>query len=169
VNDSRLRAVAAAGLAIGAVLGMAGTFASSVAWRGLAWGLDGTALIIATALLTIHHVRRGNEVVAAGFLVFVVGEGLILSGAAMDLAASTPLFGAGVALWAASLALVSARNVMPAVVRGIGFIASLLFAVVAVEIFVGRALTPLSEPLPFFAYPFLAATLFGWAWAHRRR
>jgi hypothetical protein len=148
---------------------MAGTFASSVAWRGLAWGLDGTALIVATALLTIHHVRRGNDVVAAGFLVFVVGEGLILSGAAMDLAASTPLFGAGVALWAASLALVSARNVMPAVVRGIGFIASLLFAVVAVEIFVGRALTPLSEPLPFFAYPFLAATLFGWAWAHLRR
>jgi len=44
-----------------------------------------------------------------------------------------------------------------------------LFAVVAVEIFVGRAVTPLSEPLPFFAYPFLAATLFGWAWAHLRR
>jgi hypothetical protein len=148
---------------------MAGTFASSVAWRGLAWGLDGAALIVATALLTIHHVRRGNDLVAAGFLVFVVGEGLILSGAAMDLAASTPSFGAGVALWAASLALVSALNVMPTVVRGLGFIASLLFAVVAVEIFVGRALTPLSEPLPFFAYPFLAATLFGWAWAHLRR
>jgi hypothetical protein len=29
-------------------------------------------------------------------------------------------------------------------------------------------LTPLSEPLPFFAYPFLAATLFGWAWMHYR-
>jgi hypothetical protein len=97
---------------------MAGTFASSVAWRGLAWGLDGTALIVATALLTIHHVRRGNDVVAAGFLVFVVGEGLILSGAAMDLAASTPSFGAGVALWAVSLAVVSARNLIPAVVRG---------------------------------------------------
>jgi hypothetical protein len=27
------------------------------------------------------------------------------------------------------------------------------------------ALTPLSQPLPFFAYPFLAATLCGWAWA----
>jgi hypothetical protein len=75
--------------------------------------LDGTALIVATALLTIHHLRRGHDVVAAGFLVFVVGEGLILSTAAMDLAASTPSFGAGVALWAASLALVSAPSVMP--------------------------------------------------------
>jgi len=40
--------------------------------------------------------------------------------------------------------------------------------VVAVRIFMGAALTPLSEPLPFFAYPFLAATLIGWAWAHYR-
>jgi hypothetical protein len=100
-------------------------------------------------LLTIHHLRRGHDVVAAGFLVFVVGEGLILSTAAMDVAASTPSFGAGVALWAASLALVSAPSVMPSAVRGVGFLGSLLFAVVAVEIFVGRALTPLSEPLPF--------------------
>jgi hypothetical protein len=169
VNDAGLRAVASTGLVVGAVLGVAGTFASSVSWRGLAWGLDGTALVVASALLAVHHLRRGDEVVAAGFLVFVVGEAVMLSAAAMDLAASTPSFGAGVALWAASLALVSAPSVMPLVVRGIGFIASLLFAVVAVEIFVGRALTPLSEPLPFFAYPFLAATLFGWAWAHLRR
>jgi len=32
----------------------------------------------------------------------------------------------------------------------------------------GNALTPLSKPLPFFAYPFLAATLYAWAWVHYR-
>lgn len=168
MSDSRLRLVAAIGLVIGAVLGVVGTFAPSAALRGLAWGLDGTALIVAATLLTIHHVRRGNELLAAGFLIFVVGEGLILSGAAMDLVASAPSFAAGVSLWAASLALVSASSVMPSVVRGLGFVASLLFAVVAVRIFLGQALTPLSQPLPFFAYPFLAATLCGWAWAHYR-
>lgn len=168
MSDSRLRLIAPSGLVIGAVLGMAGTFAPSASLRGLAWGLDGIALIVAGALLTIHHFRRGNDVVAAGFLVFVVGEGLILSGAAMDLVASAPLFAAGVGLWAASLTLVSASNVMPPLVRGVGFIAALSFTVVAVQIFSGRALTPLSQPLPFFAYPFLAATLFGWAWAHYR-
>jgi hypothetical protein len=157
------------GLVIGALLGMAGTFAPSASLRGLAWGLDGTALVVSTALLAIHHVRRGNDVVAAGFLVFMVGEGLILSGSAMDLAASAPSFAAGVGLWAASLALVSASAAMPPLVRGVGFLGSLLFAVVAVQIFSGRALTPLSEPLPFFAYPFLAATLLGWAWVHHRQ
>jgi hypothetical protein len=168
VSDRRLRLVASSGLVIGAVLGMAGTFAPSASLRGLAWGLDGTALILATTLLTVHHLRRGNDLVAAGYLVFVVGEGLILSGAAMDLVASAPSFAAGVSLWATSLALVSASSAMPAAIRILGSIASLLFAVVAVQMFSGRALTPLSEPLPFFAYPFLAATLFGWAWVHWR-
>jgi len=147
---------------------MAGTFVPSASLRGLFWRLDGIALIVATGLLTIHHVRRGNDAVAAGFLVFVVGETLIVSGAAMDLAASGPLFAAGTGLWAASLLLVSAPRVMPSWLRVIAAFAAVLFAVVAVQIFMGHALTPLSQPLPFFAYPFLAATLFGWAWVHYR-
>lgn len=168
MDNSRLRLIAAIGLVIGAVLGVAGTFAPSASLRGLAWGIDGTALIIASALLAIHHLRRGNDVAAAGFLVFVVGEALILSGAAMTLEASAPSFAAGVSLWAAALALVSASKTMPVLVNGVGFVASLLFTAVAVQIFMGGALTPLSRPLPFFAYPFFAATLFGWAWVHYR-
>jgi hypothetical protein len=166
--DSRLRLIASGGLAVGAVLGMAGTFAPSASLRSLAWGLDGIALIVASALLTVHHIQRRNEAAAAGFLVFVVGEGLIVSSAAMDLVASAPSFAAGVGLWAASLALVSASNVMPVWVRSVGIIAAVLFAIVAVRIFLGHALTPLTQPLPFLAYPFLAATLFGWAWVHYR-
>ena len=168
MSDPRIRLMAPIGLVIGAVLGMAGTFVPSASLRGLLWGLDGIALIVAGALLAVHHFRRGNDVVSAGFLVFIVGEALILSGAAMDLIASAPLFGAGVGLWAASLLLVSAPNVMPRWVRGAALVAALLFTVVALQIFSGRALTPLSQPLPFFAYPFLAATLFGWAWTHYR-
>lgn len=168
MSDSRLRLIAAIGLVVGAVLGIAGAFAPSASLRGLAWGVDGTALIIASALLAVHHFRRGNDLAAAGFLVFVVGEALILSGAAMALEASAPSFAAGVGLWAASLVLVSASNAMPILVKGVGLIGALLFGVVAVQIFMGGALTPLSEPLPFFAYPFLAATLLGWAWVHYR-
>ena len=164
----RPRLLAPGGLAIGAVLGMAGTFVPSAAMRGLLWGLDGIALIVATALLTMDYFRRGNDVIAAGFLVFVAGETLILSGAAMDLAASGPVFAGGVGLWAASLALVSAPDVMPSWIRVVAAVAALLFAAVAVQVFMGGALTPLSRPLPFFAYPFLALTLFGWAWVGYR-
>jgi hypothetical protein len=168
MSDSRPQPLAALGLVVGAVFGMAGTFVPSPSLRGLLWGLDGTALIAATALLTLHHFRRGHDTVAAGFLVFVAGETLIVAGAAMDFADSAPLFAAGVALWAASLLLISVPNVMPIWLRITACIGALLFAGVAVQIFTGTALTPLSQPLPFFAYPFLAVTLFGWAWVHYR-
>ena len=158
------RQIAASGLVVGALLGMAGTFAPSASLRGLLWGLDGTALIVACALLTVQHIRSGNDLAAAGFLVFVAGETLILSGAAMTLEASKPVFAAGVGLWAASLILVGVSRIMPGLVNGIGFVGAVLFAIVAVRIFMGADLTPLSQPLPFFAYPFLAATLSGWAW-----
>jgi hypothetical protein len=168
VSDSRLRLITVFGLVSGAILGMAGSFAPSASLRGLAWGLDGAALVLATALLTVHHLRRGNELLAAGFLLFVAGQSLVLSGAAMDLVASVPLFAAGAILWSASLVLVSSSTAMPALVRGTGFVGSLLFGIVAIQTFLGRPLTFLSEPLPFFAYPFLAATLLGWAWVHYR-
>src|SRR5262245_22359345 len=168
VSDSALRLIAVIGLVTGAVLGLAGTFAPSASWRGLAWGIDGTALVVASALLAVHHSRRNNALAAAGYVVFVAGETLVVSGSAMTLQASAPSFAAGVGLWAASLVLVGSSHVMPVWVRFVGFIAALLFAVVAVRIFMGAQLTALSEPLPFFAYPFLVATLFGWAWVHYR-
>jgi hypothetical protein len=105
---------------------------------------------------------------AAGFLVFLAGETLIVAGSAMELAASAPLFAAGAGLWSAALVLISASPLMPAVVRVTGAIASMLLAVTALRLFGGEGLTPLSKPLPFYAYPFLAITLCGWAWAHVR-
>jgi hypothetical protein len=43
-----------------------------------------------------------------------------------------------------------------------------MLAVTALQIFGGVALTPLSKPLPFVAFPFLVFTLIGWAWVHYR-
>ena len=53
---------------------------------GLAWGIDGIALVMACSLLTLRFFRMRQEIVAAGFLVFAIGESLLVSGAAMDLA-----------------------------------------------------------------------------------
>ena len=165
---TRLPTVVAAALVIGALLGMAGSFAPSAELRGLAWTIDGVALVVASALLAVHHLRRGDEQLAAGFIVFLVGETLMVSGSAMDLVVVAPTFSGGAGLWAAGLAIVSASPAMPRFVRATGWLAAILLAVAAVEIAAGAHLTPLSEPLPFFSYPFLSATLVGWAWVHRR-
>jgi len=71
MRDERLQNVAAAGLVIGALLGMAGSFAPTAGLRGLAWGVDGIALVVGSALLGLHQLRRGDAQLAAGFLVFL--------------------------------------------------------------------------------------------------
>ena len=162
------RLITATGLLIGALLGIAGSFAPTSALRGLAWGVDGTAIIIACALLVVHHIRYGDELLAAGFLVFLVGESIMVATSGMDLLASAPTFAGGAALWAAGLALVSLSPAIPKVVRATGAIAATLLAIASAQILAGGLITPLTQPLPFFAYPFLAATLVGWAWTHAR-
>jgi hypothetical protein len=166
MDTERHRIGVAAALVVGALLGMAGTFAPTDQLRALAWGIDGTALVVASALLVVYHMRQGNDTAAAGFLVFLAGETLIVSGSAMSLEASAPTFAAGAALWSAALGLISVPRTMPAIVRATGALAAVLFAVTAVRMFNGASLTPLTQPLPFFAYPALVVTLLGWAWAH---
>ena len=168
MSEQQRQIAAPCGLVVGAIFGVAGTFVSSASLRALLWGIDGVALVVAGALLTIYHVRRGNRLLGAGFLVFVAGETLILSTAALPLDSSAPVFGAGVSLWAVSLVMVSVPAVMPLWVRVIAIVAAVLFADVGTQILLGWPLDALSRPLPFFGYPFLAATMLGWAWAHYR-
>ena len=159
-----VRVLASLGLALGGIFGMIGTFAPSDSLRGLAWGIDGLALVMASALLTVALFRVGHDMLASGFLVFAVGQGLIVSGAATSLASSTPSFGAGAGLWAVALALISTPSVLPPVARALGAVTAVLFGVTALQIFGGVALVPTSSPLPFFAYPIFVATLGAWIW-----
>ena len=45
--------IAAIGLAVGGVFGVAGTFVPQDAFRQTLWAIDGVALVVATALLTV--------------------------------------------------------------------------------------------------------------------
>jgi hypothetical protein len=156
--------IAALGLLIGGVFGLAGTFVGPPTLQATLWAIDSVALVVATALLAIRYFRTGADLVAAGFLVFAIGEGVLLSGTAAGPSGSVPAFAAGTALWAAALALTSAPQLFPGWLRLLGGVAACLFAVTALRVYGGAALLPTSSPLPFFAYPFLVATLLGWAW-----
>ncbi|MGB7742221.1 MAG: hypothetical protein WBL41_05635, partial [Terracidiphilus sp.] len=43
-------------------------------------------------------------------------------------------------------------------------VAAVLFGIVSLRIFAGGEITPLTKPLPYFAYPFLVLTFVGWIW-----
>ena len=159
---SYLKFLTITGLVLGGTLGMAGTFVVDDHLRSLLWAIDGTGLIAATSLLAVRFVRAGEESLAAGFIVYAIGEAVMLGGTAGTLEASVPAFAAGTALWSAGLFLTSLPKVFMIWARIASIIAATLFCIVSLRIFLGADITPLTKPLPYFAYPFLVITFAGW-------
>jgi hypothetical protein len=164
VMKNPVNILAALGLALGAALGMAGTMTVRPNLQAALWAVDSVGLVMAASLLALKYFRKQSEIVAAGFLVFAIGEGVLLSGTAAGPVASVPSFGAGIALWATALLMISAPREFPLWVRLAGLAASILFAITAARIFWGEPLLPTASPLPFFAYPVLVLTFLGWMW-----
>ena len=163
--EERLTKITASiGLLIGGVFGMVGSFVPSASLRSLAWGIDGVGLILATAILTVYYFRRGLDITAVGFLIFAIGESLILSSSGIRLDEDVSSFGAGCSLWATSLFVISSQKTYPIFIRCTGILAAVLFSLVAVQIFMDYPLNALTKPLPFFAYPIFVITIFGWIW-----
>ena len=163
-SGASLNRIAAGGLIVGAAFGLAGTLVSSPQLQASLWAIDSVGLVLATSLLAVKYLRAGSELVATGFLIFAIGEGVLLSGTAAGPAASVPAFAAGIALWAAALSVVSAARHFAPWLRLLGGVTATLFAVTAGRIYAGEVLLPTATPLPFFAYPLLVGTLLGWAW-----
>lgn len=161
---STLDTIASLGLAIGGALGLAGTFVASAPLRETLWMIDGAALVVATALLTMKYQRLGNDCVAAGFLTFLAGETLLMAGNAAGLEASVPSYVGGITLWAAALVMVSAPKTFAVWMRLTAVVAAVLFVVSAGMIIWGAPLLPTSSPLPAAGYPFLVLTFIGWIW-----
>ena len=144
--DRPLNRIAMVGLLVGATFGLAGTLVSSPTLQASLWAIDAVGLVIATSLLALKYFRAGTDIVAGGFLVFAIGEGVLLSGTAAGPSGSVPALAAGMALWAAALALISGPREFPDWLRMLGGIAAVLFAATAGRIYAGEALLPTSTP-----------------------
>jgi hypothetical protein len=159
-----LNAVAIVGLLLGGICGMTGTFVADPKLRAVLWGVDGLGLIVATAILALKNFRAGNDAVAAGFLIYSIGESVMLSGVPQPLEAMAPTFGAGAALWAAALLLTGIPRRFPIWVRVVSVIAAIAFGTTFAEILWGVHVLPTSSPLPGLGYPFMVLAYCGWIW-----
>ena len=139
---SSLDSVASIGLAVGGVLGLAGTLVTQRNLQSILWGIDGAALVVATALLALKFFRKGNDLVAAGFLVFALASSVMLIGTADSLEESAPSFAAGTALWTCALLLTSVPKEFSGWIRLVGVIGSTLFAITAARMLSGAAILP---------------------------
>jgi len=72
-----LNVIAAVGLALGGLFGMLGTLVAARNLQSAFWAIDGVGVVVGTALLGIKLFRKGNDVVAGGFLVFTIGESVM--------------------------------------------------------------------------------------------
>jgi len=154
-----INVVAAVGLALGSVFGLAGAAVSQPNLQAFLWAIDSAGLVMAASLLSLKYFMKGKDIVASGFLVFAIGEGVLLSGTAAGPVGSIPSFAAGTTLWATSIPKLFA---MP--IRILGVASAILFFVTAGRIFLGEQLLPTATPLPSYAYPLLVATFICWIW-----
>ena len=131
-----INVIAAVGLALGGTLGLAGAMVTQQNVQAILWAIDGAGLVMAAAMLAIKYLRTGNDVVAGGFLVFAIGEGVILlSAPAAGLAGSIPAFAAGAALWGTALLLISVPKLFAMPIQILGIVSAVLFIVTAARIF----------------------------------
>ncbi len=164
--NRQINVIAAIGLALGGGLGIAGAVVAQPSVRGVLWTTDGAGLVMAACLLAVKQIRAGHDVAASGFLVFAIGEAIVmLSAPAAGLPGSIPAFGAGIALWGTALLLVSVPKLFAWPIRALGVVSAALFLITSARIVWGEALEPTATPLPTFAYPVLVATFAGWIWA----
>jgi hypothetical protein len=160
-----LNAVAIAGLMLGGVFGMAGTFVADPRLRTVFWGIDGLGLIVATAILSLKNFRSGNDSVAAGFLLFCIGESVMLAGTPQSLEAMIPSFAAGCALWAAALLMTGIPPTFAIWARIASVIGAAVFLITFAGILWGVRILPTAFPLPGLGFPFLVLAFCGWIWA----
>src|SRR5262249_15380013 len=123
--------LAVLGLFLGGSLGMAGTFVQSRSAQSILWIIDGTGLVMAATLIALKYFRKGNDMTAAGFLIFGLGSAVMQVGDAQTLQESVPSFTAGTFFWACGLLLISGPKVFPLWTRITGALAAVLFAITA--------------------------------------
>jgi hypothetical protein len=160
------RILISVGLAIGAVLGLGGSFLPAGPPHNIAHAISSLGIIMGSALLTAWFARQGRDTVAIGFALLALAEGILLSG--LFLSANTPTapaayasFAAGVALYPVALLLASIPPAFPIWTRIAGALAAIPFAAHALLSLLGYGPKP-SGPLASIGYVLLTLTMVGW-------
>jgi hypothetical protein len=91
--------LASLGLALGAIFGTSGSIFTEPVLQIVQYQISSIGLTVACVLLTMKFLREGKDFIAAGFLVFAIGEAVMTSGAASGPVGGQASFGAGMALY----------------------------------------------------------------------
>src|SRR5438045_4065984 len=127
-----------AGFIIGAGAGLAGSMVKEVNLQNSLYEISSLGLIAAAVLMALKFYRAGNDLLSAGFLLLGIAEAVMSGGTASGQIGMQPAFGAGMALYAPALLLISLPKGFPIWTRIPGLIAAVPFAIAASKIFQGE-------------------------------
>lgn len=159
--DRTKQIIAVTGLAIGVIFGLSGSIFGGPQGKIILYGISSLGLVAAGALLTLHYFRKNDDLVATGFLVFTIGEAIMMGGAPAGDVGGQPSFGAGMAMYVPALLMISASNRFALWNRLSGIAAAIPFLIASTIIFNGGEVFS-SSGLAGAGYGLLSLTIIGW-------
>jgi len=160
------REIIIGGLAVAAVLGLAGNFVERGNTQSVLYGISAVGLILGSVLLAVEHLAIGDRRAAAGFALLALGETRVLNPS--DVTGGDASFAVGVLLYAPGLLLIALSAWAPRWVRIVGAGAAVPFAIHGV-MYLGGAEIDSTDPLAGVGYALLTITIVGWILTLLRR
>lgn len=153
--------IAAVGLAIGAIFGIAGSIFTAPVAQIVLYEISSIGLTAGCALLAVKFVREEKDLVATGFLLLAIAEAVMTAGASLGQTGGQPSFAAGMALYVPAFLFISLPDTFPTWCRFTAMAACIPFGIAAATIFLGGQV-PSTSALPGAGYALLVASIVGW-------
>jgi hypothetical protein len=154
------RLVVGVGLLVAVAAGIAGGAFESVAAQSTLYAASSVGWVMATALLALHHARRGELSVAAGFLILTIAETLLwVSGRPGDPDYELG-FAGGVIFYVPGLLLIGLPRAYQGVIRALAVLSAGAWGFGAGKYLVGSEFSS-SEPLALAGYILLGVAFVG--------
>lgn len=164
MNQSNLKLIGIAGLAMGAIFGASGSLVAGPVAQILLYQISSLGLTVGCLTLGVLFLRKNEDILCIGFLTLAIAEAVMSGGTANGEIGGQASFGAGMALYVPALWLVSSAGKLPLIPRISGLAASIPFAIAATKIFMGIQVLS-SAALPGIGYGLLVLTIIGWIWS----
>ncbi|HEX2154323.1 MAG TPA: hypothetical protein VHL52_10135 [Acidimicrobiia bacterium] len=149
-----------AGLAVGAVLGQVGGALGVGTAQTVLFAVSSIGLAVGAIMLAFRHLRRGETLVAAGFIILAVAETMIWTGGGPEQGGESAFAGATL-FYVPALLMVSLPTAFPAWVRALGAAAAIPFGIHAALFLLGAE--PTSQGAQAIAgYILLTLAVVGW-------
>lgn len=154
-----MRLIVTVGFAIGALLGMGGSFLPPGDLQHNAWFVSSAGLVVGLVLLAGRMTTEGRDQTAAGLVVLALAE-VVLMTMAGSMRPET-VFAHGVGLYVPGFLLVAASDRYPVWVRVVNVLTAVAFAAHWV-LHVTGGHAPVNGPAAGVGYGLFVASLVGW-------